>query len=333
MKAPTQADYVKLYFTLFERFEQTQAATAMHPGRPYVYTEKLLIVFFTMMMLKQITAFKAQRRWLKKHPQAQRTLGFPALPHRTTLSRRYKASAAVVEAFIEYLGHWVEQLAVEFNSQVLVEDGSLFKAEGPVWHQSDRLQHRMPQGLRHLDTEAAWGKSGYHGWVYGYGLHLTCNLTGFPKLARVTPANVADSTVLEAKTAQLWAYDPEAVVGDNGYFKALRVRHWAKNGVILLTPAAKWKKGRFAKAYQRFRKQPQPAQWLKQRATAVEPMFDVLCKVLKVQDNHKQLPLQGLANVTTFLMLAVLAVQISMIVNNVWDRPLRQVSHMLSLFS
>ena len=209
----------------------------------------------------------------------------------------------------------------------------MFKAAGPVWHQSDRVQHRIPAGLRHLDTEAAWGKSGYHGWVYGYGLHLTCNLHGFPKLACVAPANVADSTTLDAKTELLWAYDPEVVVTDNGYFSARRVRHWAKNGIILLTPATKWKKGRYARAYHRFRKQPRPAQWLRSRSTAVEPMFDLLCKVLKVQANHKQLPLQGLANVTTFLLLAVLAVQISMIVNNVWLRPLRQVSHMISSLS
>jgi hypothetical protein len=333
MKAPTQADYVKVYFTLFERYEQMQAERTAHQGHPYVYAEKLLIVFFTIMLLRQIVAFKAQRRWLETHPQERRALGFPATPHRTTLSRRYKTISEVVEAFLRYLGYWGEQLDTAFTSHILVEDGSLFKAEGPVWHQSDRLQNRIPEGLRHLDTQAAWGKSGYHGWVYGYGLHLTCNLKGFPKLARVEPANVADSTVLEAKTEQLWAYGPAAVVGDNGYFKAMRVRNWAKHGVILLTPATKWKKGRYAKAYHRFRKHPQPAQWLRARGTAVEPMFDLLCKVLNVQDNHKQLPLQGLANVTTFLLLAVLAVQISMIVNNVWNRPLRQVSHMISSFS
>jgi hypothetical protein len=331
MKAPTQADYVKTYFILFEKFEQVQATK--HQGHPYVYSEKLMIVFFTTMMLRRIIVYKAQRRWLETHPQERQALGFTSIPHRTTLSRRYKAITSVIQAFIEYIGHWVEQLDDAFNSQVLVEDGSLFKAQGPVWHQSDRRRAHIPEGLRHLDTDAAWGKSGYHGWVYGYGLHLTCNLQGFPKLAHVTAANVADSAVLEIKTAQLWAYQPEALVGDNGYFKARRVRHWAKHGFILLTPAKKWKLGRSASAYHRFRKQPQPSLWLRSRSTAIEPIFDLFCKVLDVQDNHKQLPLQGFANVSTFLSLAVLAVQISMIVNNIWLRPFRQVSLMISLFS
>ena len=169
--------------------------------------------------------------------------------------------------------------------------------------------------------------------MYGYGLHLTCNLQGVPKAVLVKPANAADSTVLERKTEVLWAYEPAAVVGDNGYFQATRVRTWAKNGFLLLTPATKWQRGRYAQAYHRFRQQPRPAAWLRARKTAIEPVFDLLCKVLGVQDNQKQLPLQGLANVTTFLVLSALAVQISMLVNNVWNLPLRQISHMISVFS
>ena len=41
-------------------------------------------------------------------------------------------------------------------------------------------------------------------------------------------------------------------------------------------------------------------------------------KVLGTTQNQKQLPLQGLANVRSFLSLGVLAVQIAMIVNNMW---------------
>ena len=256
MKAPTQADYVTAYFNLFEQFTQAQAETRAHPGHPYVYADRLLIVFFTIMLLRRITAFQAQHRWLETHPEERVALEFETIPHRTTLSRRYKALSDVIPTFIHYIGQWSAPLDSPFSSRVLVEDGSLFKAAGPVWHQSDRRNDHIPDGLRNLDTEAAWGKSGYHGWVYGYGLHLTCNLHGFPKLVHVAAANVADSSVLEAKTTDLWAYRPEAVVGDNGYFQARRVRKWAKNGVILLTPAKRWKTGRYAKAYHHFRKRP-----------------------------------------------------------------------------
>ena len=45
------------------------------------------------------------------------------------------------------------------------------------------------------------------------------------------------------------------MAADNGYTKALRIRHWAKQDIILLTPATKWVKGRFAQAYHRFIKE------------------------------------------------------------------------------
>jgi hypothetical protein len=332
MKAPSRADYVKAYFTLFDQFEQRQTEV-VHLGHPFVYADRILVVFFTMMLIRRITAFKAQRRWLETHPDETKQLGFPRLPHRTTLSRRYKDAYETVQHFVAFIGHWAEQVHESLNSHVLVEDSSLFKAQGPVWHQSDRRQGRIPEGLRHLDTDASWRKSGYHGWVYGYGLHLTCNLAGFPKLVQVETGSAAEATVLDAKTEGILGFHPDVLVGDNGYFKATRVRNWAKQGVLLLTPATRWKQGGYAQGYHRFLKEPEPAQWLRARGTAIEPVFDLFCKVLDTQDNQKQLPIQGLANVRTFLSLGVLAVQVAMIVNNVWGRPLRQIYQMLSVFS
>lgn len=332
MQAPSQADYVGIYFTLFEQFEQTQAEKSKM-GRPFVYTEKTLIVFFTMMMIRRIVEFKAQRRWLETHPEEVNKLDFQGVPHRTTLSRRFKRLYEPIQDFVAFVGRWAENLCPDFSSQALLEDGSLFKAQGPVWHQSDRRENRIPERLRNLDTEATWRKSGYHGWVYGYSLYLTCNLVGLPKLVQVETASVAESTVLEEKTKLLFDLAPNVVIGDNGYFKAMRIRNWAKQGVILLTPATRWKNGRYAAAYHRFIKEPEPAKWLAARRTAIEPVFDLFSKVLGTQDNHKQLPIQGLANVRTFLSLGVLAVQIAMLVNDIWSRPLRQISHMLSVFS
>jgi hypothetical protein len=45
MVTPTFADYVELLFTLFERFWQQETARS-HRGRPFVYQQKALIVFF-----------------------------------------------------------------------------------------------------------------------------------------------------------------------------------------------------------------------------------------------------------------------------------------------
>ena len=332
MQLPTKADYVGVYFTLFELFEQEQKKD-VHLGHPFEYKDRVLIVFFTMMLMRGITAFKAQHRWLEQHSSEAFSLGFEKTPHRTTLSRRFKGLYPVLQAFSTFLGHWTEDLHPNFDSQVLVEDGSLFKAHGPVWHQSDRLEGRVPDKLRNLDQDASWRKSAYHGWVYGYSLHLTCNLSGFPKLSQVETASVSESQVFEQKKKALFSFDPEAIAGDNAYFKAMRIRNWASEGVVLLTPASKWQNGRYAIAYHHFIAEEPFKKWLKSRKTAIEPIFDLFSKVLGTKNNHKQLPIQQLNKVQSFLCLGVLSVQISMIINNVFGLPFRQISNLLTAFS
>jgi hypothetical protein len=332
MKAPSRHDYVKTYFTLYERFEQEQKG-GPHRGHPFDYQAKCLILFFTIMIILRITTFKAQHRWLVRHPTQRRLLGLSKIPDRTTLLRRYRRLYPTLQAFIAFLGHWSESLGPKFDSQVLIEDASLFKAQGPVWHQSDRKAGRVPDQLRHLDQDASWGKSAYHGWVYGYSLHLTCNRAGFPKLAQVETASLDESVVIEQKQETLFAFHPDAVVGDNAYFKAMRARRWAAQGVVLVCPAAQWKNGKYAQAYHHFLEQKPVSDWLKCRKTAIEPVFDLLSKVLGTANNHKQLPVQWLAKVRPFLCLAVLAVQIAMIVNNVFGLQFRNISSFLSAMS
>jgi len=174
MQAPSKADYVTAYFTLFERFQQ-ERGNLVHYGHPFDYEAKLLFVFFTIMMVRRITAFKTQHRWLKNHRDEAAQLGFDHIPHRTTLPRRFKSLYTTLQDFIAFLGVWASALSPEFDSRALIEDGSLFKAHGPVWHQSDRKASRVPEKLRNLDTDASWRKSAYHGWVYGHSLHPSCN--------------------------------------------------------------------------------------------------------------------------------------------------------------
>jgi hypothetical protein len=329
---PSLSDYVDTYFTLFEIFQQGREQPNER-GRPYTYVEQVLIVFFTMMMIRRITAFKTQHRWLERHPIEAQKLGFDRIPHRTTLSRRFKSEYETIQEFISFVGKWAELLGEDFSSHVLIEDASLFKALGPVWHQSDRKTNRIPAKLRHLDTEATWGKSAYHGWVYGYSLHLTCNNFGFPEIVEVETARVDESHILDRKSPLIFCRNPRALAADNAYHQATRVRNWAKAGVLLLTPASTWKTGRFARSYHRLLKKLPFRKWLACRKTSIEPIFDLFAKVLGTTKSQKQLPIQGLPNVRTFLALGVLAVQVSMITNNVWNLPFRQISNFVSVFS
>ncbi len=333
MVTPTFADYVTLLYTFFDEFVKQQAAPTRR-GHPFVYKHKVLIVFFVIMQCKRLFQFKTQHRWLDNHPDERKQIGLEALPVRTTLSRRYKALYGVVQEFVAFLGQHSTDLGAAFRSENLYEDKSLFKAQGPVWHQSDREAGRVPEKLRHLDTDATWSKSAYHGWVYGYGLHLTCNHAGFPMLVQVETAAVSESQVIDEKEPQIVEdLSPDTLTGDNSYTKASRIRQWAKQGVAVLTPAVKWVAGRYAEAYHRFIQQPEQAELLKARRTVIEPVFDLIAKVIGTNGLQKPLPIQHLANVRTCLVLAVLTLQIAMIVNSIWGLPLHDISHILTVFT
>jgi hypothetical protein len=48
-------------------------------------------------------------------------------------------------------------------------DKMMVKARGPVWHQKQKAQGIIPDGLTGLDCDATWSKSHADGWVYGHG--------------------------------------------------------------------------------------------------------------------------------------------------------------------
>ena len=251
------------------------------------------------------------------------------------MSRRYKALYEVIQAFSAFLGRDSEPLGEEMRTRHLNEDQSLFKAQGSVWHQSDRQVGRIPERLRNLDTDASWSKSAYHGWVYGYGLHLTTTRAGFPVLMEVETASFSEKQALERKESTiLQQIQPETLCGDDAYTQAMRIRRWAKQGVILVTPALRWHNGKYARAYRQFIKtQADIVHILKKRRTAIEPIFDLIARLLGTHAKQKQLFRQGLENVRTHLGLAVLSLQIAMIANQIWNLPFRTISHIKGVFA
>lgn len=335
MSQPTLTNYVKLIITLFDEFEQERMReNGPKRGHPLTYSEQTFLVFFMVMQFRRIRAFKAQWRWLVAHPETLEMLGWESVPHRKTISTRYKALYLVLQEFIQFVAQDASSLDEAFSIRHLVADKSLFKAQGPVWHQSDRAANRIPVKLRHLDTDATWSKSGYHGWVYGYGLHALCNEAAFPVLVEVETASMAESEAIDQQaTVILTVLKPDTVATDNSYAKALRIRRWAKHGVVLLSPAYKWVKGRYAEAYHRFLKQPDVRRHLSKRKTSVEPLFDLVAKVLGAEGRQKQLPVQGLRNARTCLALAVFSVQFAMFINSIWGLSLRNISVIASAFS
>jgi hypothetical protein len=114
------------------------------------------------------------RKLLTRDAALLSALGFPRVPHRTTIGRRLAGLVPEAEAQVAALG---ERISAEMrpqpgHSQVSAIDGRMYEARGPKWHKADRLKGRVPVRLRDVDTESSWSKSGYRGWVQGYRLTL-----------------------------------------------------------------------------------------------------------------------------------------------------------------
>ncbi|GAB5493713.1 MAG: hypothetical protein Phog2KO_39280 [Phototrophicaceae bacterium] len=86
----------------------------------------------------------------------------------------------------------------------------------------------------------------------------------------------------------------------------------------MATPALRWRKGKYAKAYRKFIKtQSDIVRILNKRKTAIEPIFDLMSQLLGTSGKQKQLFRQGIENVRTHLGLGVLYLQIAMIANSI----------------
>ena len=153
------------------------------------------------------------------------------------------------------------------------------------------------------------------------------------QLMTVQSASVSESWAIDKKASDMLTHlSPETLTADDAYTQAGRIRRWAKAQVALITPAFRWTKGRYARAYHRFINQPKQQRHLSKRRSSVEPLFDLIAKVIGTSTQQKQLPVSGLFNVRCCLAIGVLSVQIAMIINAIWDLPTRNVSHMAAVF-
>ena len=114
------------------------------------------------------------RKLLERDQNLRQALGFKRVPHRTSIGRRLAGLVAEAEEQIALLG---QHIAAEVKPEagqpaVSALDGRMYQALGPKWHQGDRRKDLVPAGLRNVDTESRWSKSGYRGWVQGYRLLL-----------------------------------------------------------------------------------------------------------------------------------------------------------------
>ncbi len=192
-------------------------------GHPYVYPDRLFLKALVIMIVRHLHRVHELLAVLNEptaEMQALRALlvldgHFPA---RRTWERRLKTIPGQLPAQIGCLGRYLVQLIQPWTTsgRAAAIDSTVLGARGGVWHKKDRDAGLVPHTS--IDTEAAWTKSGWHGWVYGWKLHVAAVVASvwIPLAADLTPANVADNDQALTLLPELPA-DVRFVLGDRHY--------------------------------------------------------------------------------------------------------------------
>jgi hypothetical protein len=193
------------------------------PGRPCVYPDRLFLKALVIMIVKHLDTVHALLAVLEQptlEMQRLRTLLTEGgrYPARRTWDRRLAAIPATLPAQIGCLGRHLVALLEPWADcgRAAAIDSTPLRARGGVWHRKDRAAGVVPHSS--IDTEAHWTKSGWHGWVYGWKLHLVTTVAAvwIPLAATLTAANRADNEEAPALLSEL-AADVRFLLGDQHY--------------------------------------------------------------------------------------------------------------------
>jgi hypothetical protein len=171
-------------------------------GRSQTYPERLFLKALVIMIVRQVhtpSGFLAILGQATSEMQVLRqALSLPdgRFPCRRTWERRLAAIPDSLPAQIACLGSFLLELLGLWAKSACAAaiDSTVLRACGGVWHKKDREAGVVPHTS--IDTQAQWTKSGWHGWVYGWKLHLVVTAAcqvWLPLAAELTPANIADN--------------------------------------------------------------------------------------------------------------------------------------------
>jgi hypothetical protein len=192
-------------------------------GRPNVYPDRLFLKALVIMIVRRLPTVHSLLAVLAEPtPEMQRLQALLTeagrYPAPRTWQRRLQAIPATLPAQIGCLGRSLVAVLDPWQDggRAAAIDSTALHARGGVWHRKDREAGVVPHSS--IDTEAHRTKSGWHGWVYGWKLHLVTTVAAvwIPLAATVTAANRADNEEAPALLGEL----PTAVrflLGDQHY--------------------------------------------------------------------------------------------------------------------
>ena len=288
-------------------------------GRPKFYPDRLFLKALVIMTIRHLHTPHELRSVLD-----QPTVEMQALrammtvdgryPSRWTWDRRLKAIPATLPAQIGCLGRSLVALLQPWatSGRAVAIDSTILRARGGVWHKKHREAGVVPHTS--IDTQAHWTKSGWHGWVYGWKLHVATAVAAvwIPIAAELTAANTADNEVAPALIRELpWA--ARFVLGDIHYNAPTVEAACEEQDRILVTP----KYGRYP-----HRGDGVEVRRLfhKLRSLAIENFNEQFKGIF---DGHAQVPTKGLVNTQRFALGAIFVYQLVLLYRHEHRQPLR----------
>src|SRR5215203_550860 len=275
-------------------------------GHPQEYTDRLMLKALVIMIVRLLYSAYSLLSFLE--PESDLTIALRSLlieqgrfPTRRTWERRLGVLPQTLPSLIACLGAYLVARIKPWgrDGRAATIDSTALRAKGGVWHKKDREAGIVPHST--IDTEAYWGKSGYHGWWYGWKLHLVCSATALwiPLAAHLTTANVADNIIAPDLLRDLPA-EVRYILGDTLYNEPQVRRACEQEGRFLIATA----RGSYPHA-----DEGAPVRQLfhRLRSQSIEP-FNNLFK--NVFEWGGQVPVKGLYRVQLFVLGAILLYQL-----------------------
>ena len=275
-------------------------------GHPKVYSDQLFLKALIIMMVKHLHKVHELLSVLEQPTAEMQTLRSllteqERFPARRTWERRLKTIPEALPGQITCFGCHLVALIQPWAAcgRAVAIDSTVLRSKGGVWHKKDREAGVVPHTS--IDTEAHWTKSGWHGWVYGWKLHLVCTVAAvwIPLAAELTSANAADNVTAPLLLQTLPA-EVRYVLGDLHY-----------NDPELRLLCEQHDRSLITTLYGRYPHTDEgaPVRQLfhKLRSCAIENFNEQFKGIF---DAHGQVPTKGLVNTQRFALGAIFLYQI-----------------------
>jgi len=218
-----QEPLLVLLVRLVDRLPSPASPSKRRRGKPRIYPDRLFLKALVIMIVKRLsTAYELLSVLDQPTSEMQmlRSLLFEdgRIPCRRTFERRLSALPETLPSQIGCLGRFLAGLLNPWqeHGRAVACDSTTLRAKGGVWHKKDQEAGEVPHSS--IDTEAGWTKSGWHGWVYGWKLHLAMTVSNvwLPLAAVLTPANTDDGETAPQLLREL-PEDVRIILGDHHY--------------------------------------------------------------------------------------------------------------------